>query len=335
MNHHAPHSTAAFEGYYNKFDLPSGGSIALVICTIKDAKSRPNAVSFTYVPPDGSNIVQEELFVESISMKRLNERGHSFILDVPGIGYVKWNGDSRTEYSLEHARFSFSAITTSRTPWSKDTDTPEGLLVHLPLPLHWHVQSLASNCKFELSIPEYHLPAEDTSGEAIVHQEKNWANAFPTAHMWIQARDQDRGFCCAGGEILGLEAFLIGYRSKGLNFDIRPPFAVRLFGLGPFLSYRTNWEARTFALIAQTFRRKIVVKASAPKRTFFSLSPPFAEGHRENYLGQSFNAKVDIEIYESGWLGAWQLVHQDHFEKAALEFGGAYYGPAGSGEKFN
>ena len=335
MEHHAPHPGAAFEGYYSKFDLPSGACLALVICKVKDAKSKPNALSLTYVPKDGSNVFQRELFVEKINMERICEESHAFILDIPGIGYVKWNNDSSTEYKLEHQEFSFHARTTSRTPWSKSTETPEGLLVKLPLPLHWHVQSLASECTFNLDISANALSSEDVSGDALVHQEKNWANAFPTAHMWVQATEGDRRFCCAGGEILGLKAFLLGYRSSDVNLDIRPPFAVRIASFRPFLSYSSNWDDRTFELSAQTFRRKITVKATAPKGTFFSLSPPFKEGHRENFLGQSFHASVEVKIYESGWFDSWRLLREDHFEKAGLEFGGAYYPPAGSKERFN
>ena len=292
-------------------------------------------VSFTYVPEDVSKTYQKEIFEDSLEMRRLDSDDHAFILDMPGIGHVKWEGDSSTKYELEHEAFSFRATTTTHTPWSEEAATPEGVLVRLPLPLHWHVQSLASHCKFRMKIPGYDLPHADTSGEASVHQEKNWAFSFPSAHMWVQAREGDRGFCCAGGQILGIEAFLLGYRSKDFNFDNRPPFAVRFAGLGPFMSYKSNWEDRSFELSSQRFRRKITVKAAAPKGSFFSLSPPFPEGHRENYLGQSFQAKVEIKIYESGWFSPWQLVREETFEGASLEFGGAHYLPAGSESRFN
>ncbi|KAK3684563.1 hypothetical protein LTR37_020166 [Vermiconidia calcicola] len=309
MEHHAPHSNAAFEGYYNKFDLPSGAHLIMIICKVKDAKSKPNTISFTYVPKDASKIFQRELFPERIDMRRTGEGSNAFILEVPGIGYAKWNDDSSTEYEVEHETFSFRAHTTSRAPWSAESNTPEGPLVHLPLPLHWHVQSLASQCKFNMKIRDEEVPPDDLSGQATLHQEKNWAFSFPPAHIWVQCRDGERGFCCAGGQILGMEAFLLGYRSNDLNFDFRPPFA--------------------------SFRRKITVKAVAPKGTFFSLAPPFQDGHRENFLGQSFQADVKIKIYESGWVSQWNLVREDHFEGASLEFAGGYYPPAGSEQRIN
>ena len=335
MEHNAPHPKAAFEGYYNKFDLPSGAHAVLVICKVNHAKSKPNCVSFTYVPKDASKIYQKEVFTQHLDLRRTTADGDAFILDVPGIGHVKWDADSRTEYALDHDAFSLHGTTLSRTPWNNTTQTPEGLLVRLPLPLHWHVQSLASRCKFNMNVPGYDFPSTDLSGEALVHQEKNWAFSFPSAHMWVQSRDEDRGFCCAGGKILGMKAFLLGYRSKDLNFDFRPPFAVRVAGIGPFMSEKVDWDNRTFRLSIQSFRRKITVEASAPKGSFFSLSPPFPEGHRENFLGQSFQAKVKVVIYESGWFSPWRLVREDFFEGASLEFGGAYYPPAGSPNKFN
>ncbi len=333
MEHNAPHDNAAFEGYYNKFYLPSGAHLVIVISKVKNGTVKPDALSLVYVAKDPAKTCHREVFADSLEMKKLDSGG--FILDLPGIGHAKWNADSTTEYIFDHEMFSFHATTTSRVPWSEDTSTPEGMLVYLPLPLHWHVHSLNSQSKFELKIPGYDLPAEDTGGEAIVHQEKNWAYSFPSAHMWVQCRKDDKYFCCAGGQILGMEAFLLGYRSKDLKFDYRPPFAVRFAGLSPFMSYTTDWENRSFELTLQSFRRKINVKAVAPKGTFFPLSPPFPEGHRENYLNQSFQAKVEVKIYESGWLSPWELVREDHFEDGSLEFGAEYYPLAGTEDKFN
>ncbi|KAK9783797.1 hypothetical protein AB5N19_14347 [Seiridium cardinale] len=334
MEHHAPHSRAAFEGYYSKFDLPSGAHVALIICQVRGAKTRPHMVSFTYVPQGCTKPFQKEVWVDKIDMRRdADSRG--FSLDVPGLGYVKWREDGSTEYNIQHPDFTIEARALHGTPWSRWTGTPESFLVHLPLPLHWHVQSLASKCTYNLSTANFDLPAMDASGIAMIHEEKNWANSFPSAHMWLQTRDGDRGFCCAGGQILGLEAFLLGYRSKNLNVDFRPPFAVRLAGLSPFMSYTSDWDNRTFELSVQSFRQKLTVKAAAPKGTFFSLSSPFPEGHRENFLAQSFCATFKVKVYESSWFGPWRLVREDKFTDASLEFGGAYYPPAGTEQRFH
>lgn len=101
------------------------------------------------------------------------------------------------------------------------------------------------------------------------------------------------------------------------------------------MSYSTDWEGRTFEASMQSFRHKITVKASAPVGSFFSLSSPFAEGFRENFLGQSFKATIGVKVFKSGWFGPWRLVREDRFENGSLEFGGGYYPPAGSKERFN
>ncbi|KAK4634377.1 hypothetical protein CLAFUW4_01069 [Fulvia fulva] len=333
MEHHAPHARAVFEGYYSKFDLPSGAHLALISCQVRGAEKKPYMLSFTYVPQDTTQIYQKEIWAEHIEMTA-DASGKGFRHNIQGVGFIDWN-DEVTEYNIEHEHFTFKAKATNRTPWSKTTNTPESLLVHLPLPLHWHVHSLASDCAFDLEIKDYQLPEQDRSGKARVHDEKNWAISFPSAHSWLQAREEDRGFCCAGGQILGMEAFLLGYRSKNLNIDFRPPFAVRIAGWSPFLSYKTDWENRKFELSVQNFRNKLTIEASAPKGSFFSLSSPFPEGHRENFLGQSFQATFKVKVFESGLFSPWKLVREDHFESASLEFGAGYYPPAGSAQRFH
>lgn len=334
MEHFAPHSSSVFEGYYSKFFLPSGASLALIICSVPQASERPHMVSFTYVPQDVSKIFQKELWVKRIERIRTGP-GNAFELLVPGIGHVKCGPDSTTEFALEHEDFSFHAKTKNRTPWAPRKDTPEGLLVHLPLPLHWHAHSLSSDCDFSLSIPSQELPTVDRHCTAIVHQEKNWAKSFPKSHIWIQARDGARGFCCAGGQLLGMQAYLLGYRSADYVIDFQPPFALQAFGIAPFMSVDIDWESRAFKLSVQNFRQKIVVHATAPAGTFFGLSAPFSDGHRENYLGESFQAMLDVEIYRSRLFGAWRLLCKDRFEGAALEFGGGYYPSRGTEKKRN
>jgi tocopherol cyclase len=333
MEHNAPHKGAAFEGYYSKFDLPSGAHIALIVCKVHNAKFRPNKLSFTYVPQDVTRTYQKEVFPDKMEMNILSP-DNAFEIVIPDIGFVRWHGNSVTEYEIKDESFTFMGKTTTRTPWSRTANTPESLLVHLPLPLHWHVHSLASECEYSLSIPG-HLPLEQRSNTAIVHQEKNWAASFPSAHMWLQARNGDRSFCCAGGQILGMEAFLLGYRSKKLEVDFRPPFAVRVAGLSPFLSYTSDWEGRKFSLSVQSFRQKITVEASAPVGSFFSLSAPFKEGHLPNQLGQSFQATIRVKVWESGWVGDWSLVEEEVFKGGSLEFGAGYYPPRGSDIRFN
>lgn len=291
-------------------------------------------VSFSYVPRDVSKTFQRELWVDNIDMRDLDNKG-SFELRTKDNGFIRWTAPSTTEYSLKHDDFTFTARTDLRTPWSGYADTPESFLINFPLPLHWHVHSLGSQCEFEFEARAYEVPAVDRAGHAFVHQEKNWAQSFPAAQIWIQAHDGERSFCCAGGPILGMEAFLMGYRSKDMNFDFRPPFALRIAGISPFMTYQPDWNARSFSLSVQSLRRKLSLSISAPKGSFFSLSAPFPDGHRRNYLGESFQAVLELRIFESGLLTPWRLVRADRFDNASLEFGGEYYDPRGSEQKFN
>lgn len=338
MVHFAPHAGSKFEGYYFKFDMPSKARIALIVCTVPAAREKKNMVAFTYVPANGKNMFQREIWIDGMEMEKTS-LGGAFELRMPGIGAVKGDMPSGDmTYDLDTEFYSLHASTSSRTPWSSTTDTPEALLVNLPLPLHWHVHSLGSDCKFTLRIPSYSaLPDVDSEGVAKVHEEKNWAQSFPSAHFWVQAREANRSICLAGGQILGMEAYLLGYRSEKPQYsmDFRPPLALRVGGMSPTMSLDYNWDDRTFRLALQNWRQKIVVEASAPIGTFFSLSAPFSEGFRKNYLGESFNASIKVQVYEASWLGSWQLKHEDSFEHGSLEFAGGYYPPAGSDQCFN
>ncbi|KAI1610301.1 hypothetical protein EDD36DRAFT_443787 [Exophiala viscosa] len=352
MEHFAPHPNVTFEGYYSKFILPSGSSLCLIVCSVHNAESRPHMVSFTYVPVNKDHkIYQRELFPPkgSLTFEAGKDR-QSFFLDVKGIGSVKVSPDSTTTYDFSCPEFTFKGITTpnSRVPWSSSTQTPESWLVYLPLPLHWHVHSFASKCEFEMKLAQNshsNLDERDEKGVATVHQEKNWASSFPSAHIWIQAyppaSDEDEepwhGFNCAGGQILGMEAYLLGYRNKkaGVEIDFRPPFAVKVLGMSPFLSVKADWASRSFTMSVQDLRQKLDVHAYVERDdwdTFFGLSAPFPDGHRKNFLGESLQAKLDVSVYTRGWIGGmWEKVLDDHFDGAALEFGAGYYPPKGEG----
>lgn len=342
MQHYAPHAGSAFEGHYSKLDLPSGAKLALILCTVPGASSRSNLVSLTYVPNNypttTKDVFQREIWAKEMHMVKLSST--HFEIRVPGIGRVECK-DNLTTYDIDVDDFKFFARTTSHTPWSRDTITPEGLLVNLPLPLHWHVHSLSSQCNFSLEIrssPSI-LQLSDGSGIAYVHEEKNWSQSFPAAHIWIQARNHstNTGIAIAGGKILGMEAYLLGYRANNQMYhvDCRPPVAIRLAGwYSPLMAVRPNWESRSFDLSVRVgWNRMICIKASAPEGTFVGLSAPFAQGHRPNFLGESFKARVSVEIRETPWLSLsaeWKTVHKEVFEDASLEFGGEYYAPAGS-----
>jgi tocopherol cyclase len=335
MEHFAPHPKSVFEGYYSKFDLPSGAHIALIICSVPSATSLPPyMVSFTYYPRDGSPIFQREHWVSSIERTETGP-GHAFELRIPGMGSMTVDAHSTTTYELKCEEWSLQGMTVGHTPWRERKSTPEGWLVRLPLPLHWHVHSLSSPAAFNLDIPSVELPRADQKGRAIMHQEKNWANSFPSSHIWIQARDPDsnRGICLAGGKILGMHAFILGYRSPTLDIDMLPPFALSILGIAPFMSTDIDYENRAATITVSNFWHRITVRAQAPKeRGWFGLGSPFPEGHRRNFCTESFLAVVDVEVCESAGLWGWRRVASDRFEHASLEFAGGYFPDRGEKE---
>ncbi|KAJ4353308.1 uncharacterized protein N0V89_005035 [Didymosphaeria variabile] len=314
MEHFAPHPKSRFEGFYSKFDLPSGSHIALVICTVpKATKLPPHMVSFTYYPSSGSPIFQREHWVSNID-RVITGPSNAFELKTDfGSMRVAPNGD--TTYNLQAPEWGLKATTTSRTAWfpEQNKHTPEGWLVHLPLPLHWHVHSLSSRADFQLSIPSQGI---NQKGTAAVHQEKNWANSFPSAHVWVQSRDplSARGICLAGGKILGMHAFLLGYRSPSLSLDFLPPFALAIpisfmsWMISPFMTHTVDYASRLFTLTVSNLFYKIEIRAQAPREGgWFGLGSPFPEGHRKNFCSESFLANVDVMVWQrSVWNWAWK-----------------------------
>ena len=127
MEHFAPHPSAQFEGYYSKFRFPSGGHLALIVCTVPGAEQRPHKVSFTYVAKGSRTIFQRELWPEKLEMVTTSDK-NAFEHRIPGIGLVKCHEDSTTEYDFDTDDFSFHAKTTSRTAWSEGTELS---LIHI------------------------------------------------------------------------------------------------------------------------------------------------------------------------------------------------------------
>ncbi len=84
-------------------------------------------------------------------------------------------------------------------------------------------------------------------------------------HIWIQARNDERGILLAGGVVVpGVKAFLVGYRSKDLDIDFKPPLAMQLFGLSTFMSTRADWSRRLSLSDVCSSTRRLVVRSQAP-----------------------------------------------------------------------
>ena len=310
------------------------------------AANQAHGITFVYVPPSGSSAPFFQQEVSDITIRVQNKQDGGFVYSYgskPIIEYLPGpgSGADSVQYCLEHCGLSFGATSRVPVPWSSKTKSPEGLLGVLPLPLHWYVRSFSSRCDFHLRLPDGYLtPPEDRHGACTVHEEKNWANSFPSAHHWVLGRNESNGntISLAGGRTLGMDAYLIGYRNpkSGLEIDFRPPFALRFLGLAPFLSVRRDWEKRCFTIEASNLQWKLVVDVSAPKESFFSLSEPFPEGFRKNWLAQSLDAVAGVQLWRRRWrrMGfagwEWVWVCGDVFERAGMEFGGEYYPDRGT-----
>lgn len=289
-----------------------------------------------------------------------------FELRIPDVGRMRVYEDDSTEYDIRTEEFSFSASTdgASRVPWCRDDkqSTPEGWLVNLPLPLHWHVHSVEERCTFRLSIPSNvysYLHAMDTGNMTTsiirppssqlchVHQEKNWAHSFPSSHIWVQARNHEKksGISVAGGRTIGAEAFLISYhgRDSGHDVSFTPPYSMKASPalpwplslastVSPTCTGHVSWEEKRVVLEVSSVTRKIRIEATAPKNSFFGLSAPFEDGHRRNFLGQSFSAKITVKVWSAG-ITHWQILCEEVFEGGSLEFGADWYGNNLKGEQ--
>lgn len=347
--HHRPHWISKFEGFYSKFHLPSGAYLIIIVCTIKngpDPENR-NQISITYYPAPGAEIDeiwQTDIFAASMPVEAslfqkdwtVTSHGHDWST------LFRYDASGFLNYKIEHGdkQISFNARSGGRIPWSQNSiggGTPESLLVYLPLPLHWHVHSFGSKADFSLSLPAAaNQSDQDKQGIAIVHEEKNWAVGFPTAHNWIQGRNGDKVISLAGGRTIGMDAFLVGYRNpaKAIELDFRPPWALKIFGLSPFMSVRRDWEKRELELAFSSLRWKLQIKASAPHGSFFSLAAPYPDGFKDNWLAQSMRATIEVQVSKRAFPGAaWQHEDSAVFENGGLEFGGDYYPARGTSKK--
>ncbi|KAI0690665.1 hypothetical protein C8T65DRAFT_97084 [Cerioporus squamosus] len=239
------------------------------------------------------------------------------------------------------------------------------------LPLNWHVRSTRSRATYALEHGRG-LTASKAYGEGRAHVEKNWGGSFPRGWIWAQAfsdasssdtsgggdpwglngefgkghdrrdrRSQDRDtegdreptFCVAGGKAFpGVQAYLVGYRSRECQWDFRPPYAVALGRLSPFLHVRHDSRQGEVELSVSSWRRKLDVTMEAPPDTFMEMAAPLRGGHEPGFAHESFRAKVRVTASKRGWPGGrWRVVEEyvlgqvGAVQCGALEFGGSFY----------
>jgi hypothetical protein len=342
MSHFAPHDGVTFEGYYSKFRLPSGASIALIVSAVPAVakntsstsrrESKPFMISFTYVNADSTSWWQREYWPDRLDTVR--PKGAGFCIKWDG-GEFGWDPEAEKVWWVLHTDevdFKASTKVGSRIPWLKgDPDsTPAGILARFPLPIQWHVHTLDSICDFTLHLPEdAKIPQDDEGGEAQVHIEKNWALSFPESYIWIQARDHERqtGLCVAGGSLIkGVQAYLIGYEDGQTTTTFTPPTSTSVFGISLGLTSVVSYAERAIQLDTRGWFKRIVIHANAPDGTFFTLSAPLSTGHSPDYATQSFAATIKVETWTRSWpWSTWERKGEEVYERGSLEFGGGFY----------
>jgi tocopherol cyclase len=155
-NHYAPHTGTTFEGYYSKFRLPSGASIALIISTVpavapvadhpnvdiflslssiassvtsllstKDTsnvkKGAPYLIVFAYVSADGRKWYLKEWTPEHMTQTRPGG-GKGFEWAWAN-GRMRWDGAEQISWDLDYPEVKFNSSIEAteegsvRTPW--------------------------------------------------------------------------------------------------------------------------------------------------------------------------------------------------------------------------
>ncbi|KAL0484485.1 SDX1 [Acrasis kona] len=373
QDHFAPHKNTSFEGHYSRIQTTDQGTIAIVVCEVRKAKKNPYLVHFSYSPGKDSNKarIKAEMYPEAMD-KILQDKDPEEPLIQP-YQYVPHNvglyeyGPNRCTYNLRfpdprgldtsqfhptqiqqaNKHLHVSVKLTDLTHWDPNDkiSTPEGPLVNLGrlLPLHWHVSSTRSKA-------EYTVRENDESGNIILqgsglaHSEKNWGTSFPNGWIWSQSFSHINSpnkatYSLAGGRILGMEAFLIGYRSQKFRWDFRPPFTIsKVFGfkLNLFNKEEHDVHKGTLDIDVRTFVKRLKINVVLPDdKCYMPLSCPLTSGHEPDYAVESFRATTTIRAYtRSAWisildlgtglLGGWELVETNVFDDGALEFGGDF-----------
>jgi tocopherol cyclase len=341
MNHFNPHKGVTFEGYYSKFRLPSGSSIALIVSTVpavaknvsteQATKNMAYMISFTYVHPDSQHWFQKEYWPGHLDTRS----GSGGFLIKWDQGEFGWDAEKEKvwwELNTDDVKFSAATRDGSRIPWTQgdSESTPAGILARLPLPIQWHVHTLDSMCDFTFQLPgEAKLLQGDRKGQGQVHVEKNWALSFPESYIWIQGRDheQGRGICIAGGSLIkGVQAYLVGYDDGKTPITFTPPTSTSVFGISLGLTSTISYLQRAIELDFRGWFKRIRVTANAPEGTFFTLSAPLDTGHAPDYATQSFAATIKVESWTRGWpWQSWIPSGEQVFERGSLEFGGGFY----------
>ncbi|OCF31998.1 hypothetical protein I317_06716 [Kwoniella heveanensis CBS 569] len=327
MSHYAPHTSATFEGYYNRFRLPSGASVCLIVSSVPKAKDRPFMISFTHVTRDGREWWQKNYWPKKWDVQRGAGDDYEIHWET---GYFGYKAD-QVYWRLNTDEVRFSADQPSRgVPWRPDdpSSTPAGIIARLPLPIQWHVHTVEAKTEYSLEVDEINIADRDHSGTAMAHVEKNWAISFPSDYIWMQARNNDRGkgISMAGGSLIpGIQAYLVGYQGDAF-VSFKPPTSTSILGMSLGLHSKIDSIKGVIDLEIVGWFTRLRVHGRCDPNTFFPFAAPLNTGHAPDYTVQSYASDITVEVFRRSWPWLeWTRVEKETFENGAMEFGGGFY----------
>lgn len=247
-----------------------------------------------------------------------------FSWDAEGYGSV-------TENSIEieiPGEISVRIYTRDPIPWRPRVPErgPEGILVHLPFPLHWHVSSLGSNADYTFTEITPEGPVT-ISGSGYAHQEKNWQEEFPLGWVWLQGIDlgNEAQIVASTADValtdrVVFTPWILGYRSPAAKWDFR------------FTQPGTVWQATIdpdhgfcTMRVSDPWRR-LELSAHADPGSFGPVAVPTPEGFVPERGAESFSAGLIVSLYQRDGAdaSAERLIERRLFQNAALEFGNRF-----------
>lgn len=341
---HNPHVPSGpgpwFEGWYVRVTDTAGSRSVAVICASHLPKGQaydPNARLPGYLnvlvsEGDGAPTLSYAAFPQS-TFRTVKGQPVSASADFSAPADFEWSADGFGTVTEDSADIRIPGVvevkihTGNRIPWSPDSpeEGPEGFLLKLPFPLHWHVHSLGSDADYEVTILDGSgLP--HVEGRGYAHWEKNWQDEFPLGWVWSQGigENNESQFVVSIADVaLGpnfqFSPWIMGYRSPRLSWDMR--FTM------PGSTVRTAIRGcdGLFVMIAADRYRSMRVIAYAPPETYGSVAVPTENGFVADRGGESFSASVLVTAYlripGRGGRTINIPIDKHLFKNAALEFG--------------
>lgn len=332
-----------FEGWYFRVN-DSGGSrsVAVIVAshlpkgeTYTPGMALPGYINVLVSEGDGSPTrsftafpQQTRVLVDGEPVSRNPDLSPDSNFEWMAEGYGSVTEDSVRLYLPDMVDISIE--TASRIPWDSRLPEfgPEGLLMFLPVPLHWYIHSLGSEASYAYTLLGTD-PETEVSGDGYAHLEKNWQREFPLGWVWVQGIAEDNRAQIvislarvALDEENNIMPWIAGYRSETLKWDFR-------FHL-PDAALTLEMDActGTLSMTARDLFRTLTITAVAPPDSFGDVSIPTEDGFVPRSGSESFSATITVSAY---WhlpvlaaLGVRWLIEEQVFENAALEFGNQY-----------